>query len=116
LVEHGDGPYPQFVQGEEGDAEVQVVAYWAVLDRCLGDAMSEAWAGWARPVDRPIIRAWQGNRHGTKARAAVPDLALGHLGAIEALTDARCALAFTIGRELSDGTRPGQAEVVIQVT
>ena len=34
-----------------------------------------------------ITRARQGRGYGTEARAAVPDLAFGHLGAIEALTE-----------------------------
>ena len=34
-----------------------------------------------------ITRAWQGHGYGTEARAAVLDLAFGHLGAIEALTE-----------------------------
>jgi hypothetical protein len=34
LVKQGDGPHPEFAQGEEGDAEVQVAWYRAVLDEC----------------------------------------------------------------------------------
>jgi hypothetical protein len=37
LVRQGDGPQPEFVQGEEAGDEARFVWYRAVLDECSGD-------------------------------------------------------------------------------